>query len=219
MAELTSGAIDDTMKYFHAGYYSVGGQELYVSRTGWTGELGYEIYSEDRTTDHRSLWDCLMTVGAKHGMVYGSMASMEIRRLEAGILDNVTDFDTSMTPFAAGLGNFLDLEKTGYVGHEAIASADRRQVLFGVTCSTATPDYRGAVFSGDVSVGHITAAAWSPCLQCGIGYVRFNEPGEWLGTTVTMTTESGDKILCEVVELPFYDKEKRIPRGLDTTIP
>ena len=219
MAELTGGAIDDTMKYFHAGYYSVGGQELYVSRTGWTGELGYEIYSEDRTTDHRSLWDCLMTVGAKHGMVYGSMASMEIRRLEAGILDNVTDFDTSMTPFAAGLGNFLDLEKTGYVGHEAIASADRRQVLFGVTCSTATPDYRGAVFSGDVSVGHITAAAWSPYLQCGIGYVRFNEPGEWLGTTVTMTTESGDKILCEVVELPFYDKEKRIPRGVDSAIP
>jgi len=225
MSDLTGGAIDDTLKYFRSGYFDVGGQRLYVSRTGWTGELGCEIYSVgamtsiDSPTDHRKLFSDVMQAGQPHGLVYGSMASMEVRRIEAGILDNITDFDHKMTPFAAGLGAFVHPDKGGFVGRDALRAADRRVRLLGLTCSGGTPSYRGDVVEDGEKVGFVTAAAWSPTLDCGIGYVRFDESGDWLGKTLHVATESGALQACEIVSLPFYDKEKRIPRGLDTEIP
>lgn len=225
MSELSDGAIDETLKYFQSGYYNIKGQRLYVSRTGWTGELGYEIYtvdaetSIDTPTDHHKLFHDIMEAGSNHGLVYGSMASMEIRRIEAGILDNITDFDHTMTPFAAGLGPFVHVEKEGYVGRSALQDVDKRVRLLGVTCETATPGYRATVLENGKSVGHITAATWSPTLDCGIGYVRFDEPGDWIGKTLSVTSEDGTAQACTVVDLPFYDKEKKIPRGLDKTIP
>jgi glycine cleavage system aminomethyltransferase T len=132
MADATNGAIDENMKYFHSGFFDIGGQDLYVSRTGWTGELGYEIYCAGENTDHKRLWNDVMEAGAPHGMVYGCMASMIMRRIEAGILDNLSDFDHSMTPFAAGLGKFIDLDKEGFIGREALLVADRRSRLPGL---------------------------------------------------------------------------------------
>lgn len=225
MAALSDGAIDETLKYFQSGYYDLKGQRLYVSRTGWTGELGYEIYSVnaetsiDSPTDHHKLFDDVMTAGRAHGIVYGSMASMEVRRLEAGILDNVTDFDHTMTPFAAGLGPFIHVDKAGYVGRAALQGADTRVRLLGITCETATPGYGAPVVENGARVGHITAATWSPTLNCGIGYVRFDAPGDWIGKTLSLTSEDGATASGTVVDLPFFDKEKKIPRGLDTAIP
>ena len=225
LSALTDGGIDENLKYFRSGYFHVGGQRLYVSRTGWTGELGYEIYSVgtetsiDRPTDHHRLFSDVMEAGRDHGMVYGSAASMEIRRIEAGILDNLTDFDHTMTPFAAGLGPFIHMDKDDFVGMEALRNADRRVRLLGLECRTATPGYRGAVMENGRPVGHVTAAAWSPTLDLGIGYVRFDAAGEWIGRGLQVRTETGGTADCEIVALPFYDQEKRIPRGLDKTIP
>jgi glycine cleavage system aminomethyltransferase T len=225
MSALSDGAINDELKYFQSGYYNIRGQRLYVSRTGWTGELGYEIYtvdvdtSIDKRTDHHKLFNDIIETGKEFSLVYGSMASMEIRRLEAGILDNITDFDHTMSPFAAGLGPFIHVEKEGYVGREALQNADKRVRLLGVTCADGTPGYGAIVSNSSGSVGHITAATWSPTLDCGIGYVRFDEPGDWIGETVTLIGEDEKTLECTVVPLPFYDREKKIPRGLDKTIP
>ncbi|MGB2839314.1 MAG: aminomethyltransferase family protein [Actinomycetes bacterium] len=218
MSSLADGATD-RLGYFHAGHFDINGQQLYVSRTGWTGEVGYEIYSGGASTDHARLWTDLVAAGEAQGMSFGSISSMELRRIEAGILDNLTDFDLTMTPFAAGLADFIDLDKEGFVGRDALLQADRRPRLYGLTCSGSTPDYQGAVFQDGVPVGWVTAAAWSPSLECGIGYVRFTEPGDWLGDTVSVETSDGATVPASVVPLPFLDPEKRIPRGLDTKVP
>ncbi|MFO1035314.1 MAG: aminomethyltransferase family protein [Geminicoccaceae bacterium] len=215
----SAGAVDERMGYFHAGFVEIAGQEVYVSRTGWTGELGYEIYTLGPATDCGALWDHLVSAGRPHGMVVGSIASMGIRRIEAGILDNGTDFDLSMTPFEAGLGGFVDLGKEQFIGRAALLEADRGKRLFGVKCPDAAPGYRQPIRDGDGIVGHVTAGAWSPYLQAGIGYARFDTPGNWVGQRLTTTTADGDDLGCEVVDLPFYDTEKRIPRGLATSIP
>lgn len=152
-------------------------------------------------------------------MVFGSISSMEVRRIEAGILDNLTDFDPSMTPFQAGLGNFLDLDKEGFVGREALLEADRRTLLYGLKCPSATPAMNSGILDGHETVGRVTAGAWSPFLDCGIGYVRFDQPGDWAGRSLALQTSAGETAPCEIVDLPFYDSEKRIPRGLDRTIP
>ena len=215
----SDGAIDERMGYFHAGFFNLGGQRLYVSRTGWTGEIGFEIYSQGSQTDHTRLWQHLTEAGAQHGMVFGSISSMEIRRIEAGILDNLTDFDTTMTPFEAGLGAFLELDKEGFIGRETLLKADRRTLLYGLRCRAATPAMNLSVLDGQQAVGRVTAGAWSPFLDCGVGYVRFSQPGNWAGRSLALKTSAAETVPCEIVDLPFYDPNKRIPRGLDRSIP
>jgi len=218
MADATHGAIDENMKYFDSDYFDIGGQQLYVSRTGWTGELGYEIYSEAARTDHKRLWDDVIAAGSPHGMIFGSLLAMGIRRIEAGILDNLTDFDTSVTPFQAGLGSFIDLDKEGFIGRTALLGADRSNLLYGVKCPSEIPRDNGDVLDGSASVGRVTAGAWSPFLECGIGYVRFNEAGDWAGKSLSMKTREGGIVTCEIVTLPFYDQEKHIPRDIKNSI-
>ena len=145
---------------------------------------------------------------------------MGIRRIEAGILDNGTDIDHTITPFAAGLGAFVDLSKPDFVGKAALEKADRRCLLFGLVSETGIPKAGCKVFAGETEVGHITAGDWSPTLEKGIGYVRFQAPSStqesWLGQKLTLRDDSGQEHAGKVVSLPFFDAKKRIPRGLAT---
>lgn len=216
----SDGGIDEGMGFFHAGFFDLGGQDLYVSRTGWTGELGFEVYSRGARTDHRRLWDHLTAAGAPEGMVFASAASMEIRRIEAGVLDAGTDMDMSTTPYQAGLGAFVDVDKPeDFVGRAALRDADRHPLLHGVKCEAATPPMNAEVLDGDRPVGRVTAGAWSPFLACGIGYVRFQDPADWPGRALALRTAADETHPCEIVPLPFYDPDKRIARGLDTSVP
>jgi aminomethyltransferase len=65
----------------------------------------------------------------------------------------------------------------------------------------------------------VPSSAWSPLLACGIGYVRFRRYGDWLGSEVSVAHRDDTELDGVVVNLPFYDEEKRIPRGIDTSIP
>ena len=219
MAAATDGAIDGTMKYFRSGHFGIGGQDLYVSRTGFTNELGFEIYCDVAMTDHLALWDHLLACGAPHGMEFSSTRALTVRRIEGGILGNLTDMDTTMTPFEAGLARFIDLDKGDFIGRDALAGKDPRPCLFGLTCATATPSAGSVVIDGDAAVGRITAGVPSPTLGLGIGYVRFRAPGDWVGRTVRMQLPDGTAHEGKVVELPFYDREKAIVRGVDRSIP
>ena len=219
MAAASGGMIDESMGYFHAGFFDLGGQEVYVSRTGWTGELGFEIYTSGAATDCRRLWNHLSEAGAPHGMVFSGISFMEIRRIEAGILDNGTDFDMSMTPYQAGLVAFIGLDSQGFIGRSALLEADRRPLLYGLKCEAASPRMNCQVLDGHRTVGRVTAGAWSPYLESGIGYVRFDEPGDWAGRTLSLKRQEAGINPCVIVDLPFYDPEKRIPRGLDRSIP
>ena len=219
MQAASAGQIDASMRYFRSGYFDIGGQQLYVSRTGFTGELGYEIYCNGEATDHLALWDHLMAAGEPHGMEFSSTRSMTIRRIEAGILGNMTDMDTTMTPFEAGLGPFIDMDKGDFIGRAALVDADRRALLHGVTCNGAIPGRGSAVLDGARSVATLTAGVASPTLGCGIGYARFREPGEWIDRELKVRLPDGNVQPCTVVDLPFFDPKKLIVRGLDRTIP
>ena len=82
MKAASNGKIDESMKYFRSGFFDLGGQNLYVSRTGFTNELGFEIYSDGFKTDHLRLWDHLMSCGKPHGMELSASRAMTIRRIE-----------------------------------------------------------------------------------------------------------------------------------------
>ncbi len=218
MNAATDGALDDSLKYFRAGHYKIGGQTLYVSRTGFTNELGYEIYAGPET-DHIALWDHLMACGAPHGMEFSSCRAMTLRRIEGGILGNITDMDTSMTPFEAGLASVVDMDKADFIGRDALMNKDRRSCLFGVTCESATPSSGSQIIANGKVVGRVTAGVPSPTLGLGIGYVVFEAPGEWVGRELLMQLPDDTEHVVDVVDIPFFDQQKQLVRGIDRTIP
>ena len=201
-----------------ADFFEVCGQTLWVSRTGWTGEVGIEVYcnSGPEPTDHDALWDGLLACGTPFGMEFSSSSSMGIRRVESGILDNGSDIEPDLTPYGAGLGQFVHFDKGDFIGRAALETADRSQLLFGLVCATASPQAGMAVHYDDRPVGHMTIGTWSPTLDAGVGYVRFDRPppgDDWLGKTVRLHDHDGTPHEATVDLLPFVDKEKQLPRA------
>ena len=219
MKAASNGKIDENMPYFRSGFFDLGGQSLYISRTGFTNELGFEIYSDGFKTDHLALWDHLVKCGKPNGMEFSPTRAMTIRRIEGGIFGNLTDIDTTMTPFEAGLEFFVNMEKGDFIGRDALIDKDRRPCLFGLTCKTETPVSGSKVMNGENIVGHMTAGIQSPTLQMGIGYVRFYQPNDWVGKKLTIQLPDGRSHKADIVNLPFFDHEKKIVKGIDRNIP
>ena len=213
------GGLSTDFRYFHAGFFDVCGQRLWVSRTGWTGETGIEIYcnSGPEPTDHDALWDGLFACGELFDMGFSSGSSMGIRRIESGILDNGSDIEPDLTPFGAGLGQFVRLDKEDFIGRAALEAADRSQLLFGLVCATAAPEAGMDVYFENSPAGHVTIGTWSPTLDTGVGYVRFDRPlagDDWLDKTVFLHDHDGTPHEATVDTLPFVDKEKQLPRAV-----
>ncbi len=219
MKAASNGKIDENMPYYRSGFFDLGGQQLYVSRSGFTNELGFEIYSDGFTTDHLALWDHLMDCGKPFGMELSATRAMTIRRIEAGIFGNLTDIDTTINPFEAGLGFCVNMDKGDFIGREVLVNKDKRTCLLGLTCKTETPVSGSKVINGSKIVGHITAGVHSPTLNTGIGYVRFYEPNDWPGKNLDLKLPNGNLHKAEIVNLPFFDKEKHIVKGINRTIP
>jgi glycine cleavage system aminomethyltransferase T len=212
LADLCDGGAPDPFPYFSCAQVTMARQPLLITRTGWTGELSFEIYVPE-TADHATLWHHLMAAGKPHGMRFASMSCMNIRRIESGILDNGTDMNPSMTPFAAGIGQFVDLTKEDFIGREALVDADRRPRLVGLKAQAEIAAGMTLAVDGKPA-GRITASAFSPFLGHHVAYARFDAPGDWTGRHVAC---GPDAVPGETVALPFYDAEKLIPRGKQAT--
>jgi aminomethyltransferase len=215
------GQMPEKFGYYHASMYNFDGQDVLISRSGFTGEMGIEVYG-NANLDHSALWDYIFKCGAEFGLEMGAGGSMGLRRVEAGILDYDMDINTETTPFDAGLGGLVDFSKPNFVGREALLNADRRTRLLGLVSEDGIPRYGSTVLYNGGEGGHMTIGDWSPSLKKGIGFVMFDEPegdeGPWLGKTLTLHDPDGELHECEIVTLPFYDAEKKIPRGLSTEV-
>ncbi len=220
--KVLEAASDDGMPepfgYFGIARVGFGGQQVVITRTGYTNELGWEYYTEPHH-DAEALWRHLAAAGAQHGLEIFGLDSMNIRRIEAGILNAGSDFDETTTPYDAGLGRFVDEHKTDFIGKAALADAPRQPRLSGLTCATGEPLIAGAVHRDGKSAGKVTAGATSPYLKCGIGIVRMDERGLAPGTKVSVRCRDGAMHDAELAELPLYDKQAEIPRGKLVDIP
>ena len=220
---VTNGAVDENLKYYQSGFFEIAKQKVYVSRTGWTAELGYEIYTLGDQTDCKKLWDELISKGTPLGMEVDGILSMETRRIEAGIMDNMTDFDLSMNPFDAGMGALVDLDKPDFIGKDALIKISQNhqgKKIFGIICNDSYA-YQAKLFDkSNTTIGYLSASVWSPTLKKNIAYARFNESADWTQIEdISVENAGGGKSPCSIVDLPFYDKQKDIPRGKDKNIP
>lgn len=216
--DVLAAACDDGMPepfgYFDVARATMGGQPVLLSRTGWTAELGFEFYTlpEERELDGEALWRHVRAAGEPHGLQVAGLDAMDIRRIEAGILNNVSDMDQTMTPYDAGIGGIVKFDKGDFIGKQALRQADQRPLLRGIQCDAAEPLFNASVLVDDKPVAKVTAAAWSPYLQCGIGIVCLSDR-ECAETRVQVVGRDLQTHDARIVDLPMYDADKDIPRG------
>lgn len=219
--KILEAASDDGMPepfgYFALARVSLGGQQVVITRTGYTNELGWEFYTEPHH-DAEALWNHLKAAGTPFGMELFGLDSMHIRRIEAGILNAGSDFDHTTTPYEVGLERFVDADKSDFIGKQALASASRGMRLTGLKCEVE-PHIGGVVCIDGEAAGKVTAGAFSPYLQQGIGIALMHEPGFSEGDAVTIQCLDGDMYAGQLAVLPLYDKEAEIPRGKRVEIP
>jgi len=213
-----NGKLPEPFGYFAIARVNFNGQEIIVTRTGYTNELGWEFYTEPHH-DADAIWQHLKRVGEPFGLEIFGLDAMNIRRIEAGILNAGADFDHTTTPYDVGLDRFIDDDKGDFIGKTALASAVKESRLFGVKCEGGEPLISASVEAADGGSGVVTAGAISPFLKHGIGIVRFHKHGHAAGDQVRVGCRDGSMQKAELVEMPFYDKLAEIPRGKLEDIP
>jgi glycine cleavage system aminomethyltransferase T len=205
------------LKYYWLDHFELDGIELVISRTGWSSELGYEIYLLDGAHGEQ-LWEKIMAAGEPLGLKPGHTSS--IRRIEGGMLSYHADMDASTNPFELGLDRLVDLEMPAdFIGKASLQSikqngVTRSQVglvIEGEPLSGPNTEF-WSVSSGGKIVGKVTSAVYSPRLKQNIALAMVSIDCADIGTTCLVTTPD-DQRAAKVVPKPFYDPKKRITSG------
>jgi glycine cleavage system aminomethyltransferase T len=206
------------------GYYfccqtAVAGIPVVVSRTGWTGEVGYEIYLRDQSRG-QDLWDAVMRAGEPFEIK--ATAPSDQRRMDAGIFNYGNDITIEDNPFqVSGLERLVECldSDVGHIGKEALRGIRDR----GVTRKLVGLEIGGAPLSmwledfwpvrrGGETIGRLTSACYSPRLNVNLGYAWVPIQQSAKGTAVEIESPQGT-LPATVVALPFLDPGKAVPKG------
>ncbi|MDT8320605.1 MAG: aminomethyltransferase family protein [Xanthomonadales bacterium] len=218
LAQVSDEGMPEPFGYFDLAHIHIGGQPVVISRTGFTSELGWEFYfGPDADAD--VIGERILEAGEAHGIHTIPAAATNARRIEAGLQFAGTDFDASVTPFAAGLGFLVDLEKADFIGQAALARADKRRRTWGLQCEGGVARHGDTLSLDGKPAGRVCSSAWSPYLQRGVAIARLKDPALGPGTELQVECTDGRTRDGKLCELPMYDRAGEIPRGKCTDIP
>ncbi len=188
----------------------IAGIPVFMTRLGYTAELGYELWVErDRALD---LWDALVDALTPQGLKVIGMVALDLFRIEGGFIIGGVEYDPTVSPYECGLGWSVDLDKGDFQGREGIVR-DRHATdvrLGSVVLASGGDAASGAPLSVDgVEVGLVTQAVESPFLGGKtLGLAKIRQDLKVPGTKVTARI-GGEDVPGEVVEHPVYEKERR----------
>ena len=193
------------------------GCPVIVSRTGYSGELGYEIWCHP--TQACAIWDAVIAAGTPHGLQPLGLAALDMLRIEAGLVFAGYDFCDQTDPFEAGIGFTVPASKTeAYVGSEALARRrehpQRRLVGLDIH-GNDTIAHGDPVHAGRAQVGIVTSVTPSPRLARQIALARVDLSQSAIGTALEIGRLDGQqkRIPATVVRFPHYDPDKTRVRG------
>jgi aminomethyltransferase len=198
-----------SLRYYGFADSEVAGRRCLVSRTGYTGEDGFELYLAP--DDAPPAWEVLLEEGAGAGLAPAGLGARDTLRLEAGMALYGHELDEETTPFHAGLQWVVKLSKGEFIGREALVRLEREGVdrrLVGFEVSGRGIARQGHPVLGDGEpVGTVTSGTWSPTFgkALGMAYVTTSQaqPGAELAAEVR-----GRLLPIRLVELPFYRRPK-----------
>ena len=213
MAKLFGEGIRD-LKYYWLREIELEGIPLVVSRTGWSSELGYELFLRDGSQGDR-LWEAIMAAGKEYGLKPGHTSS--IRRIEGGMLSYHADADIHTNPFEVGLDRLVSLDnEINFIGKKALHQIKqdgikRKQVGLEIDCDSLkgpNTNFWPISINGKF-MGKVTSAVYSPRLKKNIALAMLDIQFSELGQLVEIHTDFGQQ-QGVVVEKPFFDPKKAI---------
>ena len=219
MAALFGESIQD-LKYYWLDHFELDGIPLVISRTGWSSELGYELYLLDGSQGG-ALWEKLMAVGEPMGLKPGHTSS--IRRIEGGMLSYHADMDAETNPFELGLDRLVDLEMPAhFIGKAALKQMQqhgisRQQIgleIDGEPFPGPNTQFWPVEVNGEV-IGKVTSAVYSPRLKKNIALAMVASAHSAVGATCDVQL-AGETRSGTIVPKPFYDPKKQITAGSTT---
>ncbi len=188
------------------------GIPVMISRTGYTGELGFEIFCHP---DHApALWDAVTAAGEPHGLVPLGLDALDMLRIESGLVFGGYDFDSTTDPFEAGIGFAVAAKKEDeYFGKAALIRrrATPARTLVGLEIEgNEAPGHGDPVYVGRAEIGRVTSATRSPILGKTIALARVDVAASTLGTALEIGRLDGfqKRLAAAVVRFPFYDPDK-----------
>jgi glycine cleavage system aminomethyltransferase T len=213
MVKLFGEGIKD-LRYYWLREYDLDGIPLVVSRTGWSSELGYEIYLRDGSRGNE-LYEKIMEAGKEHGLQPGHTSS--IRRIEGGMLSYHADADIHTNPFELGFDRLVNLDmEANFIGKEALKKIKqdgikRKQVglkLDGEPLQGPNTTF-WPIKKDNTQIGKISSAVYSPRLKKNIALGMVDINHSEIGNKFEVTADN-KKFNCTIVEKPFYDPKKKI---------
>ena len=230
----------DAVKYFRVTTGTIAGCPVEISRTGYTGDLGYEVWIQ--RADAIAVWDALVQVGRAYGIRATGMLALDVARIEAGLLLIDVDFFSARkaltnsqlyTPFEMSLDRLVDLNKTTFIGRDALAAEQARgpaRRIVGLTVNwndveklydaVGLPPLAVAtasrvavpVFAGHKQVGRMTSSTWSPVLKKMIGLATVETPFSGVRTRLEVehTVDAvRHRVSAEVTPTPFFNPKRK----------
>jgi len=217
MRTLFGDAVLD-IRYYWTMQAELDGIPVVISRTGWTGEVGYEVYLRDPSRG-ADLWDRVMEAGRPYDI--RPIAPCEARRIEAGIFNYGSDMTIQNNPFEImGLERLVEPQAADYIGKAALEEIRSRGVsrkLVGIEAPGAALPFelaekRLALHDGE-PVGTVTDLIWSPRLERNIGYVWLPIELATPGTPLEIVAPDGDRWPAKAAAIPFLDPKKDTPKA------
>jgi aminomethyltransferase len=202
------------LRYYWLRRVELDGIPLIVSRTGWSSELGYELYLQE-SAHGDALWEKIMAVGQPLGLKPGHTSS--IRRIEGGMLSYHADADITTNPYELGLDRLVNLDiEADFIGKAALkrirdTGVSRRQVgllIDGAPLKGPNTTFWPITREG-ASIGKVTSAIYSPRLKQNIALAMIAVDHAVIGTEVEVATAHGP-VRATIVDRPFYDPKKTL---------
>ncbi len=186
----------------------IGGTSAMVSRSGYTGDDGFEIYLHSAQAP--KLWDSLLEAGRGDGLVAVGLGARDTLRLEAALPLYGQEISADISPLEAGLGRFVKLDKGDFIGREALRRQQenglaRTLVGFELT-ALGIPRSHYDVQSGGKSIGFVTSGSVSPSLGKSIGLALVDKAFSMTGTPIDIMIR-GKAVAAKVAPTPFYSKK------------
>jgi aminomethyltransferase len=219
----------ERLKPFEIGYFELGAHRLTVSRTGFTGDLGYEVWMEPDAAE--SVWDALMTAGRSRGIRAIGSQALNVARIEAGFLLPNVDFVSAehtirtgrdRSPLELSIEWLVDFNKGHFTGRRALLAEKirgSRRRLVGLDIAGNKPAHNSLLYtdqSGKREIGNVTSAIWSPTCKRNIALAIVEAPHFQVGSTVWAEIYLNRELVWErrmsralVVERPFFAPERR----------
>lgn len=210
--------ISNRWKYFDWEEVIIANEKVIISRTGFTNELGWEIYFRPENNTE-AVGDLILEEGKKMGMIITATPSFRGRRIEAGLLSAGQDFTKDTNPFSVGLGRFVDLEKKDFIGKSALINSDKKCKTWGIRVVEGVAKKGETISLNNKIIGKVTSSTWSPYQVCGVGIVHMQDSEYKPGLVVDVDCVDGKSHKAQLCELPMYDPKGEIVRGLKKDIP